>query len=437
MKKFRKSFRNVFLYAAAAGMTATGAAAQEIPSTQTEIVQKLPGQSNDNQTATSPIQRIAYPAPPKTAGAYEKYLKLPQCQREIGAQFNNSKDVIRYMLNPHQTPDVKSPDMSEAQITKAQRHLQDLGFKIADDGQQGGQTTRAVMEFQMLWGPISNTMEITGVIDQNTMDHMEYYARMAQRDSYAYDIPRAVVAAIRLTQFRKGEDFEYLSDLFRQESTFRPEVTAHRGTATGLGQHIERTIWKNYKYAGCNYGLEDYAKNIRITYTGDDKAEIGYAGSKREENFLLNSRKNPRFSALMTAENSQYEIGLIEHWTGMKLDKGWQKYSVHFMGVENGYFFWKGYKDSPNAKAAYAFPKSARFNKSVFFNNRGRGSARSFQQVTSWFDSKFGTGKYREQYRMAAYRPVKDDSGVRYAGKVEGNIEPTTQQVTPPPKPQS
>ena len=147
----------------------------------------------------------------------------------------------------------------------------------------------------------------------------------------------------------------------------------------------------------------------------------------------MNLRKNPRFSALMTAENSQYEVGMVEHWTGVQLDEDWQKYTVHFWGAENGNYFWSGLKNKPNVQARYDFAQEARSNRFVFYSNRGRGPARTYQQMANWFEGKFGTGLYSRQFQIAAYRAPQTDNGVRYAGQTRGTDNaPTTQLPNTP-----
>ena len=483
MTTLRQKIRHVFMYVAAAGAAVTGTAvhAQDNPvnaeanaetpdrnsdgtyvhngivfrpgtgsatpqqtpdttqttGTQTPVTQ-APVQTNlptTSQIAYTQTGTFRYPSAPTRVGDYERDLPLQRCPVRLNDRYSNATDVLRYMAQPSLTPNVVSPDMSERQITLAQQHLQKLGFDISDDGEQGPATTRAVMEFQMFWGPITNTMDINGVIDENTFRHMEYYARMAERDARTYDIPIEAVGSIRLTQLRTGESFEFLSDLFRQESTFRVGVRARTSSATGLGQHIDRTWLKNVYYAGCKYGLDDYADQIRIRRSGSDAADIEFSGTSRQDRFLMNLRRNPRFSALMSAENSQYEVGLIQHWTGMTLDQDWQKYSVHFFGVEAAYFFYDRYQSSPNASAAARLPRQARANRAIFYTG---GRARSYQEVGTWFQGKFGTGRYRERYQVAAYRPPSDVR-VGYAGQTrDENVTPTTQQSnTPPPPPPS
>lgn len=465
MKPFKKKIAGVFAFAAVLG-TGTGVAHASEPVNQNEISVESPTSetAKDFKQASIDLNRqsmVAHydtitdrnhynPTPPSRLGDYERNLKLPKCERPDGAIYQKMEDVIRYMRHPHLTPRITSPDMTEAQIKQAQRDLITLGFDIDDDGLHGPATTRAVMEFQMFWGPISNTMDINGVIDNNVMDHLEYYAAVARRDARTYNISdTSVVAAIRMATLLKNDDFELWMEMSFRESTHRTDAAPPKGTARGLFQHIERTYDKNVIIAGCNYGMGQYAKNYRISYDGQEDAEIIYTGSSRDHRFLYNTRYNPRFSAVMAVENNQFEIGLVEGWLGQSLRENYQRYSIHFKGVDAGYFFWKGYYNTPNAIAAHTFPKQARYNRNIYYDGR---SARTYAQVANWFDDHFGTGKYREQYMVAVYAPPANTSNVRYAGQVEQSAdqkpaEPSTPEqadtspetgtvkTPPPPKP--
>lgn len=354
---------------------------------------------------------------PRAMGDYERDLPLPRCERTSDLDYSKMEAVMRYKRYPHLTPRVDSPNVTAAQVEMTQQYLRTLGFRIDDDGIAGPATTRAIMEFQMFWGPISNSMEIDGVIDNNLIRHLEYYAAIAQRDARTYNVSNTgVVAAIRMAALRKNDNFEFLMEMALRESSFDPNAQARTSSADGLFQHINRTLDKNMIYAGCNYGLGEFTQNYSITRNGRDAAEINYNGSSADYRFLQNLRFNPRFSAILAVENNQYEVGLVEDWLGISLQENYQRYSIHFKGVDAGYFFWRGYRDTPNQAAAPTFRRQARANRAIYYN---RGHARSYRQISTWFENHFGTGRFYERYRVAAYQPPMGDSRIGYAGRVD------------------
>lgn len=451
MRPTKRKIAKAFGFAAAASVVTTPAMATD----PVEPVSIVGQNQNDNVPATLDRESIAsqtsvasaasatqarqqnddVPAP-RNLGDYERDLPLPRCQVPSNdPMYADMARVIEHMRHPHTTPRIISPNMTEGQIRQAQRYLQTLGFNIDDDGMQGPATTRAVMEFQMFWGPISDTMQINGVIDDNVMRHMEYYAAAAQRDARTYDVSNTgVVAAIRMASLRKNDSFELWMEMALRESSFDPGAEARTSSADGLFQHINRTIDKNYIYAGCYYGLQNYVHNFSIVRNGIDPAEIVYNGSERDLEFLRDLRFNPRFSAIFAIENNQYEVGLLENWLGIPLQQNYQRYSVHFKGVDAGYFFWRGYRDTPNAIAARTFPRQARANRNIYYN---RGRARTYQQINVWFQDHFGTGRYREQYRVAAYIPQYNNTNIGYAGQANRSQTTTPVNTTPVTMPNS
>ncbi|GEM_PF-4321192 len=447
MKYFKRKITGAFAFAAALGLGTAPAHAQEVPDSSYSTTENAGTVANQNQPPTTTEiaqdndlvahypRRISYdtmPPPPRRLDDYERNLTLPECQIPDDPIYRKMEDVVRYMQYPNQTPDITSPNMTETQIIQAQRFLQTLGFNIEDDGVEGPATTRAVMEFQMFWGPISNTMDINGIIDNNVIDHMEYYTAVAERDARTYGVETEVAAAIRMATLLKQDSFELWMEMSLRESSHRPDARPPRGTARGLFQHIERTYDKDIMIAGCNYGMGQYAQKFSITYNGIDDAEIVYSGSEREHRFLYNTRYNPRFSAVMAVENNLFEVGLVEHWLGQSLQENYQRYSIHFKGVDAGYFFWRGYFNNPNATAARDFPAQARYNRRIYYNGR---QARTYSQVADWFDAHFGTGRYTEQYQVAVYQPRYNTSNIRYAGQVEQPAAETTVTTSAPEQP--
>lgn len=407
---------------------AQAAKADTPPAPITDVVEdtdvQTPDISDSSVEETAPVisplpEVISSPLPPvyqppAARGDFNKNFEFEQCTLDKTTPYiQDMTTVHKYTLNPRTVPRVQSEGLSRTEIRNAQTQLRTLGFDIAADGIQGRYTTLAVMQFQMLYGPVDNALTVDGVLNSATLDRLYYYAEQAERDAETYDVPAYAMAAIRLAEMRLGADFEFMTDLAHQESTFRKNVRARTSSAAGMYQFTIDTWLNNVYRQGCDYGFQDYADMITYELEELTPWQIRHDREARirptiKDNFerasILGMRNSHFLSTLMAVENSAYEIALVESFLGREITTNTEKYIVHFLGIEDSYFFFKAFDENPDAIAADLLVEPARSNQRVFYNRRGKNkTARTYQQVFDYFEEKFTTERYQQQYAFNTF----------------------------------
>jgi hypothetical protein len=191
-----------------------------------------------------------------------------------------------------------------------------------------------------------------------------------------------VVNAIQTASRRTGVNFAYLMEKAAAESSFDAKAKSRSSSATGLFQFIESTWLRMVKEHGHDYGLGKYADQI------DENGKCRNPQIRKE---ILELRKDPETAACLAAElaseNTQY---MQQH-----LDKDYgpigatEMYLAHFLGAGGATAFLNEYKDNPMANAADLFPKAARANRNVFYDQK-TGEARTLAGIYDFFARKFG-----------------------------------------------
>ena len=196
--------------------------------------------------------------------------------------------------------------------------------------------------------------------------------------------PKQVISAVHQAAKKTGVDFAFLMDKAKTESSFNPDAKARKSSATGLFQFIEQTWLSMIKNHGAKYGLKDYADKIEIR---DGKAVVADAAAKNE---ILNLRRNPEISALMAGEFSAENKEYLENCTTCDIGST-ELYLAHFMGAGGAAKFLNSRNENGSTIAAHLFPKAARANKNVFFDQT-TGRARSLDEIYNNFSKKFTGG---------------------------------------------
>ena len=176
---------------------------------------------------------------------------------------------------------------------------------------------------------------------------------------------------------KTGADFAYLMEKASAESSFRPQVQAQTSSATGLFQFIESTWLRMVDRYGEKHGLGDYAEMID---------ENGGVDNPHNKKAILDLRKDPKIASLMAAEFASENKRILE----MKVEGDigpTELYFAHFMGASGASKFLNAYHDNPQAKGADLFPKAAKANQNVFYNQDG--SKKSLNDIFAFFDQKF------------------------------------------------
>lgn len=184
--------------------------------------------------------------------------------------------------------------------------------------------------------------------------------------SIAAQAPKAVVNAIKSASAKTGMDFSYLLQQAKAESAFKSDAKAKTSSATGLYQFLEST-WMNM--------VEKYGDKHGIQTEGKNKKDI------------LAMRNDPEKAAVMAAEFAgENERFLNTHWGG-KIGAT-ERYFAHFMGAGGAAAFLNARDENGMQAAADIFPKAARANRNVFYE-QNTGRAKSLDEVYAFFDKKF------------------------------------------------
>lgn len=219
-----------------------------------------------------------------------------------------------------------------------------------------------------------------------------------------------IAGAIQNASARTGTDFSYLLQQANVESSFRPTVKARTSSATGLFQFIESTWIGMVRDHGAKYGLSDLAARID---------ENGRVSDRKTRQQILNLRKDPHLASLMAGEYASDNKEHLEKKVGGDIGST-ELYMAHFMGPGGAAKFLNELKENPNASAARVFPREARANPNVFFND---GKPRTLNQVYAFFDRKFAidTDQAPQQIQTAqADIPNKITAPARtHAGRVD------------------
>lgn len=190
-----------------------------------------------------------------------------------------------------------------------------------------------------------------------------------------------ITRAIATASSRTGVDFAYLMTQANTESAFNPAAKARGSSARGLYQFIDSTWLQMVRDYGHKHGLGHYAEMI------DARGRVDNPTARRQ---ILALRQNPEKSALMAAEYASDNKDYLQRVLGADHEIGaTEMYLAHFMGPGGAAAFLKAHDKSPNAVAAYIFPREARANSHVFYD-RGIGRGRTLAEIYARFENKIG-----------------------------------------------
>lgn len=178
-----------------------------------------------------------------------------------------------------------------------------------------------------------------------------------------YTVSQKVNDCIKAAAQKTGVSYPLLMAVAAAESSFRPNAGAGTSSARGLFQFIGTTWTQTYNRYGPN------------------GSRVRNAGVK---NNVFDPCSNALMGAYYIKENQQIlaKKGLATGAT--------EVYICHFLGEGGGPSFLQALKRNPNASAASLFPSPARSNKTIFYNNKGKGAARSLQGVYNVLHAKVG-----------------------------------------------
>jgi|AntRauTorcE11897_2_1112592.scaffolds.fasta_scaffold00414_10 hypothetical protein len=214
---------------------------------------------------------------------------------------------------------------------------------------------------------------MTAAINGFGSEFINKYQELAGKD---------VFHAIEKASKKTGVDFSYLLEQAQAESNFKPEVKAKTSSATGLFQFIDNTWLGMVAKHGYKHGLGQYGQEISFS-PASGKVKVSSPEMKRE---ILELRKDPDIASKMAAEFAKDNQEYLERKT--KRDIGsTEMYLAHFLGAGQAGKFINAQDSNADQAAANLFPRAAKANQNVFYNQNG--TSRSLEQVYAFFDKKF------------------------------------------------
>jgi hypothetical protein len=169
-----------------------------------------------------------------------------------------------------------------------------------------------------------------------------------------------------------GVSFDYLAKTAERESRFDPKAKAGTSSATGMFQFLDQTWLGMVKQEGARLGLGQEAQAI-----GGDSGRLSVADPAMRQKIMA-LREDPSVSAMMAGAFASRNGQQLEQTLGRKVSDG-ELYMAHFLGAGGARELIQLSRQSPDTRAAQAFPEAAAANRSVFFDRAGR--ARSVQEV--------------------------------------------------------
>lgn len=206
------------------------------------------------------------------------------------------------------------------------------------------------------------------------------WSRLGLSDAVSADVASARGAISRAAQ-ATGVAFGYLFNQAKSESGLNPRAQAQGSSASGLFQFIDQSWLGAVKTYGAKHGLGWAADAIQRRQDGSWSVDP----SARDAVFAL--RKQPDASAMMAAEFASDNAQGLQSALGRPAN-GTDLYFAHFLGLEGATKFLKAAGTSPDTSAAALFPREARSNRSIFYDDAG--SARSLGQVYALMGRKLG-----------------------------------------------
>jgi hypothetical protein len=235
-----------------------------------------------------------------------------------------------------------------------------------------------------------------------------------------------VRGAIQRAAQRVGVDFTYLLNQAKSESGLNPNAQAQSSTAGGLFQFIDQSWLGAVKMYGAKHGLGWAADAISRRDDGSWKVD----GSVREQVMAL--KNHPEASSLMAAEFASDNAQGLQASLGRQ-PRSADLYFAHFLGLEGATRFLKAADTRPDANAAALFPREARANRSIFYDNGGQ--ARSLSQVYALMAKKIDyNGRAVPATGPGPGDPLAGEDGLRlaYARQVfegDGKAAPDTAEM--------
>ena len=232
-----------------------------------------------------------------------------------------------------------------------------------------------------------------------------------------------VRGAISRAAQRVGVDFSYLLNQAKSESGLNPNAQAQTSSAGGLFQFIDQSWLGAVKMYGAKHGL-GWAADA-ISRRGDG----GWKVDRAMRDQVMGLRNHPEASSLMAAEFASDNAEGLQASLGRR-PRAADLYFAHFLGLEGATKFLRAADTRPDMSAASLFPREARANRKIFYDNGG--NARSLSQVYALMAKKIDD-KGSPVAPAPRADPLSDDRvRLAYAREVfegDGKARPDTSEM--------
>ena len=185
-------------------------------------------------------------------------------------------------------------------------------------------------------------------------------------------VPQSLAYVLNSAGTKSGVDFDYLLQTAVRESSLNPSAKASSSSAVGLFQFLESTWLQVMKDEGPRLGYQSYADAITETQDGD--FVIKDAKLKAE---VLKLREDPQVAADLAAAFTRNNGSYLYEKFGRMPSPG-ELYIAHFLGPKGAEKMFTAGLADPDQIAAKLFPKQAKANPSIFYDD---GQARTIRQV--------------------------------------------------------
>lgn len=183
----------------------------------------------------------------------------------------------------------------------------------------------------------------------------------------------AVTDAIGRAARATGTSFSYLLATAKVESGFNPKQASGTSSARGLFQFIDQTWLAMVKETGAALGYGRYADAITTNASG--RYEVGDPDAHRS---VMALRDDPAANAAVAGAFTKRNAAALSARLGRPPSEQ-ELYVAHFLGPSGAARLIARAANDPTGVAADDFPKAARANRSIFYDQSG--AARSFSEV--------------------------------------------------------
>lgn len=188
----------------------------------------------------------------------------------------------------------------------------------------------------------------------------------------AISVPQPLAYAIDAGGDKSDVDFNYLLQTAIRESSLNPSAKAGTSSATGLFQFLDSTWLQVMKQEGPRLGYQAYADAIQVDKSGDY-----YIADKQLKAEILKLREDPQIASDLAAAYTKSNGDYLYERFGRMPSPG-ELYIAHFLGANGAAKFFDAGLANPNQSAVALFPRQAKANATIFYDD---GKPRSIKGV--------------------------------------------------------